>query len=69
MLQIVAMALVDLSSAGLLDPYDLVDEPVTVVFEHIQGELVLIVDDPYEEETLSLDQAQGQRLDPLICQG
>ena len=46
------MALGDLPVHRLLDPADLVHQPVAVLAQHLKGEAVLGVDDPDEEEAM-----------------
>jgi len=59
MLQIVAVALVDLPIDRLLDPDNLIHQLVTMDPHHFERELVLIVDDPDENEPITLDRFQG----------
>ena len=39
-----------------------------MVLEEVQSELILVVDDPDEEEAITLDVVQGQFHDLLVCQ-
>mgnify|MGYP001626762203 CR=1 FL=1 len=38
-------------------------------FKHLKGELVLVIDDPYEQESIGLYMFERQVLDFLISQG
>lgn len=58
MLQIVAMTFVNLPIDGLLDPYKLVHQFITMLFEKSESESVLSIDDPYEQESICLESVE-----------
>ena len=59
MLQVVSVALGYLPVDCLLDPCDLVDQFVSVMLHHLQGEPVLGVDYPDEQEAVGLKLVEG----------
>lgn len=48
------MATTDLTVDSLFCPDDLIDDFVSVDFEHFEGESILAVNDPYKEESICL---------------
>ena len=62
------MTLVNLSINGLLDPDYLVDELIPVSFEHIERKLVLVINDPNQEESVSLQVFKRELLNFVICE-
>lgn len=63
------MTLGDLSVDSLLDPGNLIDKLVAVVFHHVNGHAVLGVDHPDEQETVGLDLVERDVKDLLVVQG
>ena len=80
MLEIVAVTLCNLSIHSLLDPHYLIHKsiksmlnhlyflPVAILLHHAEGEAVLGIDDPNQEETVALDSVEGNIQDFLVVQ-
>jgi hypothetical protein len=74
-LQVVAMAFVDLAIDGLLDPDNLVNQPIPLNLRHLliavslekmDCESVLVVDDPDKEEAVFLKIIEGQLVHDFV---
>lgn len=67
MLEVVAMALGNLTVNCLLDPGNLVNQGVTILVHHFDCEAVLGVDHPNEKETGFLNLVEWHLHDVLVC--
>ena len=59
-LEVKAVAFCDLAVYGLLNPGELVNQGVAISVHHLDGEAVLGVDDPDEEEAVFLQLVEPQ---------
>jgi hypothetical protein len=66
MLQVVTVALGDLSVNCLFDPGNFIHQPITILFHHVQGHSIFGVNDPDEEKAVTLNLIEGDVQNLLV---